>query len=74
VLGTVAIDAHQIFVRDLAQAPAQFASHCRGIELGMVAHDRLNGIDVMQDQFGRHLVEIGRVLDDPAQAFRGGRG
>ena len=28
----------------------------------------------MRDQIGRHLVEIGRVLDDPAQALGGGAG
>ena len=29
---------------------------------------------MMRDQVGRHLVEIGRVLDDPAQAFGGDAG
>ncbi len=43
-----------------------------GVRPGALAHDGLNGIDVMRDQIGRHLVEIGRVLDDPAQALGGG--
>ena len=28
----------------------------------------------MRDQIGRHLVKIGRMLDDPAQALGGGAG
>ena len=59
---------------DAAQPPAQFGSHADGVELGALAHDRLNGVDMMRDQLRRHLVEIGRVLDDPAQAFGGGAG
>ena len=64
----------EVFVGDAAQLPAQLAGHADGVELGALAHDRLDGIDVMRDQIGRHLVEIGRVLDDPAQAFGGGAG
>ena len=45
-----------------------------GVELGALAHDRLDGVDMMRDQVGRHLVEIGRVLDDPAEAVGGGAG
>ena len=74
MLGPVAIGVSEVFVGDAAQLPAQFAGHADGVELGVLAHDRLNGIDVMRDQVGRHLVEIGRVLDDPAQAFGGGAG
>ena len=38
----------------------------------MFAHDRLNGVDVVGDQFGRDLIEVGRVFDDAAEAFGGG--
>ncbi len=74
MLGTVAIGVGEVFVGDAAQLPAQFAGHADGVELGALAHDRLNGVDMMRDQVGRHLVEIGRVLDDPAEAFGGGAG
>ena len=74
MLGPVAIGVSEIFVGDAAQLPAQFAGHARGVGLGAFAHDGLNGVDVMRDQVGRHFVEIGRVLDDPAQAFGGGAG
>jgi len=72
VLGPVAIGVSEVFVGDAAQLPAQLARHGHGVELGVLVHDRLNGIDVMRDQVGRHRAEIGRVLDDPAQAFGGG--
>ena len=72
VLGAVAVGVGEVLVGDAAQLPAQFAGHADGVELGALAHDRLNGVDVMRDQVGRHLVEIGRVLDDPAQALGGG--
>ena len=74
MLGPVAIDVSEIFVGDAAQLPAQFARHADGVELGALVHDGLNGVDVMRDQIGRHLGEIGRVLDDPAQALGGGAG
>ena len=64
----------RIFVGDAAQLPAQFAGRHGGVELGALAHDRLDGVDMMRDQVGRHLVEIGRMLDDPAQALGGGAG
>src|ERR1035437_7131688 len=67
MLGTVTIGASEVFVRDAAQLPAQFVGHADGVERGAFAHDRLNGVDMMRDQVGRHLVEIGRVLDDPAR-------
>ena len=51
-----------------------FAGHAGGVELGALAHDGLNGVDVMRDQVGRHLVQIGRVFDDAAQAFGGSAG
>jgi len=71
MFGAVAVDMHQIVVRDLPQAPAQFARHGRTVELGVVVHDRLDRVDVMADQFRRHFFEIGRVLDDAAQAVGG---
>jgi hypothetical protein len=74
VLGTVAIGVGEEFVGEAAQLPAQFARGADGVELGALAHDRLDGVDVMDDQVGRDLVEIGRVFDDPAQAFGGGAG
>ncbi len=72
MFGAVAIGVSEVFVGDGAQLPAQFARRADGVGLGAFAHDRLNGVDVMRDQVGRHLVEIGRVLDDPAQALGGG--
>src|ERR1700723_2678020 len=74
MFGAVAIGVSEVFVGDGAQLPAQFAGGADRVRLGAFAHDGLNGIDVMRDQVGRHLVEIGRVLDDPAQAFGGGAG
>ena len=74
MLGTVAVGVHQIFVGDAAQLPAQFARHRGGIEPGALAHDRLDRVDMVGDQVRGHLLEIGRVLDDPAQAVGGGAG
>src|SRR3981189_932861 len=71
-LGTVAIGVSKIFIRDAAQLSTEFARHAHGVELGALAHDRLNSVDMMRDQIGRHLVKIGRVLDDPAEALGGG--
>ena len=71
VLGTVTIGVRQVSVRDAAQPSAQFAGHADGVELGALAHDGLDRIDMMRDQLRRHLVEIGRVFDDPAQALGG---
>ena len=62
MFGALAIGVHQIFVGDAAQLPAQLAGRADGIELGALAHDGLNGIDMMPDQVRRHLVEIERVL------------
>src|SRR6266404_4526769 len=72
VLGTVAIDVQEVFVGDAAQLSAQFAGHAGGVEPGALAHDGLNGVDMMRDQLGRYLIEIRRVLDDPAEALGGG--
>ena len=69
MFGTVAIGVSEVFVGDAAQLPAQFAGRADGIQLGALADDGLNGVDVMGDQVGRHLVEIGCMLDDPAQAL-----
>src|SRR5258708_24360931 len=74
MFGTVAIGVGEVGVGDAAQLPAQFARHADGVEAGALAHDRLDGVDVMCDQVGRHLVKIGGVFDDPAQAFSGGAG
>src|SRR6202021_3098118 len=68
------IGIREVFVGDTAQLPAQFAGHADGVELGAPAHDGLNGVDVMRDQLGRYLVELGRVFDDPAKAVGGGAG
>src|SRR6266404_570817 len=72
VVWTVAVGVQEIFVGDAAQLAAQFAGHAGGVELGALAHDGLNGVDMMRDQVGRHLIEIRRVLDDPAEALGGG--
>src|SRR5882672_6807300 len=69
VFGTVAIGVSEVFVGDAAQLPAQFAGRADGIQLGALADDGLNGVDVVGDQVGRHLVEIGCMLDDSAQAL-----
>ena len=74
MFGAIAVGVREIFVGDAAQLPAQFAGGADGVELGAFAHDGLNGIDVMRDQLRRHLAEIGRVLDDPAQAVGRGTG
>ena len=74
MFGPVAVGLDQEFVRNAAQLLAQFARRRGGVELGAFAHDRLNGVDVMGDQLRGHLVEIGRVFDDAAQAFGGGAG
>jgi hypothetical protein len=77
MLGAIAIDAGEEFIRDTAELPAQRIRHHGGVELGALAHDRLNGVDMMLDQVRRHLIEVGRVLDDAAEAFgrrdRGGK-
>src|ERR1700742_345153 len=70
MFGAIVGDLDQIFVGDAAQLPAQRLRSADGIELGMLVDDRLDGVDVMGDQFGRHLLELGGVLDDPAQAVR----
>ncbi len=72
MLGPVAVDVNQIFIGDAAQLPAQFGGDGGGIELGVIVHDRQDRLDVIGDQFRRHPVEFGRVLDDPAQAVGGG--
>ena len=38
----------------------------------MLAHDRLNRVDVIGDQLRRHAVEIRRMFDDAAEAFGAG--
>ena len=65
----VAIDVGEIFIGNLPQAPAQLARRSHRIEHGVIVHDRQDRVDVMLDQLGRHLTEIGCMLDDPAQAF-----
>src|SRR5215471_14352810 len=74
MLGAVAIDVNQVFIRDAAQLAAQFVRDRHRIELGVIGHDRLDRVDMVCDQFLRHLVEFGCVLDDPAQAVGGGGG
>src|SRR6204780_5606533 len=61
----------EVFIGDGAQLPAQFAGRADLVRPGAFAHDGLNGIDVMRDQVGRHVVEVGRVLDASAQTFGG---
>ena len=72
MLGTVAVDLEQEFIGYAAKLPAQLARHHGGIELGALAHDRLDGVDVMGDQFRRDQLEVGRMLDDAAEALGGG--
>src|SRR3982074_2159932 len=74
MLEAVAIDVQKIFVGNAAQLSAQLAGRADGVELGPVPHDRLNGVDMMLDQLGGHLLEIRGVLDDPAQAVGGRSG
>src|SRR5258708_6397734 len=74
MLGAVAIGVGEEYVRDAAELLAQRARGYGGVELGALAHDRLNGVDVVRDQIRWHGVEIGGVLDDAAQAFGGGAG
>src|SRR5260370_42641658 len=58
VLGTVAIGVSKIFIRDAAQLSTQFAGHADGVELGSLAHDRLNGVDMRRDPIGRRLFKF----------------
>ena len=69
MFGPIAIDMHKIFVGDLTQPPAQFVGNGSAVELGVIVHDGPDRIDMMGDQFARHLFEVGRVLDEAAQAF-----
>ena len=71
MFGPITVGVGEVLVGDAPQLLAQFVRNADGIELGIVVHDRLDGVDVMRDQVGRHRVEIGRVLDDPAQALGG---
>ena len=70
----IVIDGGEILVGDRAQPAAQFLLHTEFVDPGVLAHDRLNRLDVIVDQLGRHLGEIGRVFDDAAQAVGGGSG
>jgi len=58
-------------VGDAAQLLAQSLAMVAVSSLVRSADDRLKCVDVVRDQIRRHLLEFGRVLDDPAQAFRG---
>jgi hypothetical protein len=53
------------FVRHLAQAGGQ---HPGDIGAGVFAHDRAHGIDMLVDDRQRDLFQVGRVLQQPAQA------
>ena len=68
------IDGGEILVGDRAQPAAQLLLHTEFVDTGVLAHDRLNRLDVIVDQLGRHLGEIRRVFDDAAQAVGGGSG
>src|SRR3974390_3245250 len=57
-----------------AQLPAQHGGPRHGVELCALAHGRLDRVDVVGDQVGRHFGELGRVLDDPAETLGGGGG
>src|ERR1700704_7053739 len=48
VFGAVAVGVGEVFVGDAAQLPAQFAGGADGVEPGALAHDGLNGVDVMR--------------------------
>src|SRR5689334_22426605 len=69
MLGPVTIDACEIFVSHAAQSAAEFMSQADCIEFGPLRDDRLDRLDVVLDQLGGYLGEVGGVLDDPAQAF-----
>ena len=40
------------FIGDAAELLAQHAGDDRGVELGVLVHDRLDGVDVVRDQLG----------------------
>ena len=69
MLGPVPVDVNKIFVGDAAEPPAQLAGDRERIEPGVIAHDGLDCIDVVRDQLGRHLLQVGGMLDDAAQAL-----
>ncbi|MGY4596384.1 hypothetical protein ACVWXL_004130 [Bradyrhizobium sp. GM22.5] len=69
MLGAIAVGVGEIVVGDLAQAPAEFGGDADAVELGVLVHDGKDGVDVVREQLGRYLFEIGRVLDDAAQAL-----
>src|SRR3954468_12359804 len=58
VLGAVAVDGGEIFVGDAAQFSASARRHAGGVDLGVLAHDRLDRVDVMGDQLGRDAFEV----------------
>ena len=63
----------EIVVGDLAQAAAELGGDADAVELGVFVHDGEDGVDVVREQLGRHLLEIRRVLDDAAQALGNAR-
>ena len=74
MLGPVVVDAGEIFVRDAAQSAAQLARHADSIETGAFSHDRLDSVDVVRNQLGRHFGQVRSMLDDTAKTFRSGAG
>ena len=74
VLGTVMVDGGEIFVGDETQFAIELLRHGLGAEARMLAHDRLDRVDVIGDQLRRYAVEIRRMFDDAAEAFGAGAG
>src|ERR1700752_3791451 len=72
MLGPILVDAREISVRDTAQALAQLIRYADRVEPGVLMHDRLDGVDMVHDQVGRHPREIGCVFDNPAEALGDG--
>ena len=72
MLGTVMVDGGEIFVGNETQFAIELFRHDLGAKARMLAHDRLNRVDVIGDQLRRHAVEIRRMFDDAAEAFGAG--
>src|SRR5882757_6526045 len=58
VLGAVAVDGGEVFVGDAAQLVAQGRGHAGVVDPRVLAHDRLDGVDVMGDQLSRYPFQI----------------
>ena len=71
MFGAVVVDRLQIVVGDVAQVSAERFSDADPVDACLLTDDRLNGLHMVRNQVCRHRRDIGRVLDDAAQAVGG---